>query len=197
MSPSIKRLDDGQVALVLGAAGFIDRYVCHVLNRRGYRVTGIGYGNWSSTDCTRWGLQSFLSADIGFDSLAQACVNNFPSVLMHCSGDASVARSYSDPLDDFSSSVGTTTTLLEFFHRRGNADNRIVIASSAAVYGDYDSTDRTKTIAARRSRHTACMRLLPRIYAKDTTDSSARRHRLSDFFRSTRKDCRNTFSGTY
>ena len=140
MPPSIKRLADGRIVLVLGAAGFIGRHVCRVLNRRGCQVIGIGHGDWSSADYERWGLQSFLSADIGFDSLEQACSDGFPGIFVHCSGGASVARSYNDPLGDFSSSVGTTATLLEFVRRHGNADNRIVVASSAAVYGDHGDT---------------------------------------------------------
>lgn len=130
-----------QAAVVLGAAGFIGRHVCRSLNRKGHIVRGLGHGDWSPEEWSGWGLQSFLRADVGFDSLQELCNGVQPVVFINCAGGAAVARSYSDPLADFNSSVGTTATLLEFVRRRGAGNGRVVVASSAAVYGDHGNSD--------------------------------------------------------
>lgn len=135
------------VALVLGAAGFIGRHVAREMARRGFAVHGVGHGDWTEGEWTRWGLTRWVRADIGIDSLIEAAGAARPAALLHCAGSGAVSKSYTAPFEDFHRSVSSTAALLEFVRDRCNAEPRVVVASSAAVYGDQGDVDMSETAA--------------------------------------------------
>ena len=128
-------------ALVLGASGFIGRHVCAVFAQQGFRVHGVGHGHWARDEWARWGLSRWVSADIHLESLGEAAAGSAPRALVHCAGSGSVAYSYAAPLDDYHRSVSSTAALLEFARQHGSDHPRVVVASSAAVYGDQGEVD--------------------------------------------------------
>lgn len=129
------------IALVLGAAGFIGRRVAREMERDGFEVRGIGHGNWAADERQRWGLSAWLDADITLESLREAAGGERVAAVLHCAGSGAVSFSYAQPMQDYKRSVDSTLAMLEFVRCSGDAAPRIVMASSAAVYGDQGDID--------------------------------------------------------
>lgn len=125
-----------RLAFVTGAAGFIGRHVCMELARQGWRVSGMGYGDWTVEDRKAWGMAgAWRSEGVSpgaLEALAQS--EGEPEILIHCAGGSSVAFSLAKPREDFEQTVTTTANVLEFARRRAGR-LAIVYPSSAAVYG--------------------------------------------------------------
>lgn len=120
---------------VTGANGFIGRHLVRELNDRGNRVHGIGHGAIEEVERRRNGLEHWLNGEIDAANLnALAARSGLPSTIFHLAGGSSVGLSISQPFEDFSRTVASTARLLEWL--RGSArDCRLIVASSAAVYG--------------------------------------------------------------
>jgi UDP-glucose 4-epimerase len=107
------------VALVTGAGGFIGRHVCLELEAGGWRVA-------------RAGRPEIEIPSMKFAALVE---RSRPDVLIHCAGPASVPMSLSDPLGDLEGSVLMLANILYTIARMSGSP-RLVLVSSAAVYGD-------------------------------------------------------------
>jgi UDP-glucose 4-epimerase len=120
---------------ITGANGFIGRHLVRVLADRGYRVHGIGHGAIGETERHRLGLEHWLNGEIDAANLnALTERSGLPSTIFHLAGGSSVGLSIAQPFEDFSRTVASTARLLEWL--RGTArDCRVIVASSAAVYG--------------------------------------------------------------
>lgn len=120
---------------VTGANGFIGRHLVRVLAGRGHTVHGIGHGAIEDADRERVGLGLWLNGEIDAANLnALAERSGSPSTIFHLAGGSSVGLSIAQPYEDFSRTVSSTARLLEWL--RGSApDCRLIVASSAAVYG--------------------------------------------------------------
>jgi UDP-glucose 4-epimerase len=134
-----------QLVVVLGASGFIGRHLCRNLAKQGTIVRGVGHGLWPEAEWSAWGLSQWLEADISADSLAAIAGEEVPHAFVHCAGSGTVAYSYADPLGDYERGVVSTATLVEFVRLRYADKARVVIASSAAVYGDQGDVDLAET----------------------------------------------------
>jgi UDP-glucose 4-epimerase len=123
------------VIWVTGAHGFIGRYLARVLADQGHRVDGVGHGVIEESDRQRIGLVEWLNGEIEAANLnALAGRSGVPSTVFHLAGGSSVGSSIARPLEDFSRTVSSTARLLEWL--RGAAPGcRVIVASSAAVYG--------------------------------------------------------------
>lgn len=131
----------GATVLVLGAAGFIGRHVCRRLAASGHRVIGMGHGSWSQDEWAQWGLRRWSAADINPDTLHAAMGNDRPTAIVHCAGTGAVSQSYTAPYDDYNRTVASTAAILEFVRTSYNSGTRVVLTSSAAVYGDQGDVD--------------------------------------------------------
>jgi len=120
---------------VTGANGFIGRHLVRELADAGHSVHGIGHSAIADTEKQRLGLGIWLNGEIDAANLnAFAAGSGPPSTIFHLAGGSSVGLSIAQPFEDFSRTVGSTARLLEWL--RGNApDCRLIVASSAAVYG--------------------------------------------------------------
>jgi UDP-glucose 4-epimerase len=120
---------------VTGANGFIGRYLARELADAGYAVHGIGHGPLEDLEKQRVGLQSWLNGEVDAANLnALAAGHGLPSKVFHLAGGSSVGLSIAQPFEDFSRTVASTARLLEWL--RGSAPEcRVIVASSAAVYG--------------------------------------------------------------
>lgn len=120
---------------VTGARGFVGRHLARNLATRGSRVAGLGHGHWPDSEARSWGLSAWHNADVSgaeLGVLAAQCGR--PETIYHLAGSASVAYSLRSPLEDFERTVTTTARLLEWV-RTSSPETRVVLASSAAVYG--------------------------------------------------------------
>ena len=124
-----------RIALVTGAHGFIGRHLARTLALHGYRVVGLGHGNWPETEARAWGVSHWLNGDITPANLRglQQQVGT-PEVIYHLAGGSSVGLAIANPREDFFRTVATTAELLEWM-RQDAPSASIVAVSSAAVYG--------------------------------------------------------------
>ncbi len=132
-------------AIVLGGYGFIGRHVCRALARQGFHVSGVGRGDWSRPEWSDWGISAWVRGNINADSLGRVLGEKATDLVVHCAGSGTVSHSYSAPLDDFQRSVASTAALLEFVRVACANKPRVVLTSSAAVYGDQGEVDLTET----------------------------------------------------
>jgi UDP-glucose 4-epimerase len=120
---------------VTGANGFIGRHLVRALADEGHTVHGIGHGAFEDADRQRVRLGQWLNGEIDAANLnALAGRTGSPTTIFHLAGGSSVGLSIAQPFEDFSRTVSSTARLLEWL--RGSApDCRLIVASSAAVYG--------------------------------------------------------------
>lgn len=133
------------IALVLGAAGFVGRHTCRALAANGCAVVGIGHGHWTAQEAALFGIDRWIESDITLEALL--ALDNLGPVacVVHCAGSGAVSFSYADPWQDFQRATVTTAAVLEWVRRQEKPRPRLVVVSSAAVYGDQGDTDATET----------------------------------------------------
>jgi UDP-glucose 4-epimerase len=131
-------LKNKKIALVTGAAGFLGRHCSKQLSLAGYYVIGLDINEFK--DHANWTIHEFIHGPCSLETLVKIFEGKSElSLILHCAGTGSVSASFSGPLSDFQSNVVSTAELLEFC-RLYKPDVPIAIPSSAAVYGDVNST---------------------------------------------------------
>lgn len=119
--------------VVIGAAGFIGRYVCRYFSTFGWRV--IGVDNVSAENAPVAFLAAYHSINLPSSALVKILSAEKPTLCVHCAGRASVALSLTDPLADYHAGPVLTFELLNVL-RETTPDCRLIFLSSAAVYGN-------------------------------------------------------------
>jgi UDP-glucose 4-epimerase len=121
--------------LATGARGAIGRYVVAAARARGYHVAGIGHGAWTG-DVDLPPIDHWINGSIDADNLDRLAHDlGPPDAVVHLAGGSLVGTSISQPGEDFRRTVESAQRLLEWLRTTAPAA-RLVIASSAAVYGD-------------------------------------------------------------
>lgn len=119
---------NASAVLVTGGLGFIGRHVSRYFRSRGCRVIGIGHGEADAeAQLSRW-----HSGDVVREALT--ALAEPIDLIVHCAGSGLVGDSFRDPDAEFRKSVGAAVEVLEFARRQA-VHPRIVVLSSAAVYG--------------------------------------------------------------
>jgi UDP-glucose 4-epimerase len=121
-------MTSSDAVLVTGGAGFIGRHVSKHFRSRGRRVIGIGHGEADAEA----GLSRWLSGDVVRDALTSFAEPI--DIIVHCAGSGLVGNSFRDPDAEFRKGVGAAVEVLDFARRQA-ARPRIIVLSSAAVYG--------------------------------------------------------------
>jgi UDP-glucose 4-epimerase len=156
---------------ITGGKGFIGRHVARWVAAQGYSVAGIGHGLWPDADAANWSFASWLNGEVDASNLSQlARMHGLPQAVIHLAGGSSVGASFHNPLEDFRRTAGTTANLLEWL-RLESPDTRLVVASSAAVYGTgHAGTIQESTALSPCSpygMHKTMMEMLCRSYVED------------------------------
>ena len=94
-----------QQVLITGAAGFIGRHVAREYSNQGWKVVGIGRGDFF--DYKSYGVSEWHRCDISLVTLCE--FGGKPDVIIHCAGGASVGFSVDNPAADFDSTVRVTS----------------------------------------------------------------------------------------
>jgi UDP-glucose 4-epimerase len=125
--------------LVTGTAGFIGSHTVELLLKEGHRVIGLddfsygslqniatfaAYRNWSFYECDM----------VTNGTLNEIVRKSAPNVIIHLAGLVNVQRSIEEPDLNYRLNVHASYLLAEAARR--NEVQRLVFASSAAVYGD-------------------------------------------------------------
>ena len=124
-----------QTVFITGTAGFIGKNTAKEASQQGYVVVGIDKIDNPLDINYQYGISHFVKSSCSIDSLDIAAERyGLPYSIIHCAGSASVPSSFNNPHGDFLANVGTTLDVLEFSRKHNNI--RVVIPSSAAVYGN-------------------------------------------------------------
>ena len=122
------------IALVTGCSGFIGRHCARELADRGYIVFGLDVA--SMPDAQNWGLRQFWQAQVSAAVLDDVALRHgLPQCIIHCAGSGAVSVSIQNPYADFIANVQSAMEALDF-SRRNNSAIKVVLPSSAAVYGN-------------------------------------------------------------
>lgn len=117
--------------LLTGASGFVGGYAAATFAAHGYEVIRAGYV----------GEPLDVALDLCDASNVQAVVDLAkPSFVLHLAAQSFVPTAIADPLQTYDVNVLGTARLFQALHRRGERV-RIVIVSSAEVYGHRDPAD--------------------------------------------------------
>lgn len=104
------------IVYVTGANGFMGSNVSEYFTQKGWEVYPID------------------KSGLAFKSLVK--LTKMPELIVHCAGSASVAYSFSNPMEDFEANVSSLLTVLEFMRLKCPAA-RLIYPSSVAVYGTH------------------------------------------------------------
>lgn len=119
-----------KTAVITGAAGFLGGAVARYLRAAGWRIIGV--------DCipvpTGEICQEAWQCDLNSESLSERLSQARPDCLLHFAGRAEVGQSFQAPLEDFLSGPALFARLLDAV-RHAAPETKVVLASSAAVYG--------------------------------------------------------------
>ncbi len=152
-------------ALVTGGAGFIGSHIVRALLREGFRVRVLD--NFSSGKAENLhGLRApvdVLEGDVR-DPQAVAEAVRGVSLVFHQAAFVSVPASMEDPLTCHRINEGGTAQLLEAARRAGV--DKVVLASSAAVYGDADDFPLKETLPPRPLSPYAASKAANELYAR-------------------------------
>ncbi len=136
-------------ALVTGAAGFTGKYIVNALARRGYRVYGAGLGSPSTGD---WMACDLTNKAETLDAVARI----MPDVVVHLAALAFVPED--DPEEFYRVNVFGTLNLIEALAGNRQMPSRVLIASSANVYGN-NSAELNETTCPAPTNHYAASKL--------------------------------------
>jgi len=116
--------------LITGAAGFLGTALSYHCARQGMDVVGMDIAPLGD----RAPYSSFYQTKGLEDDLGPILVEYRPTYLVNLAGNADVRRSLLDPREDFLGSAQLFSAVLDLV-RRYSGDTKVLLASSAAVYG--------------------------------------------------------------
>lgn len=118
-------------ALVLGAGGFLGSYIAELCRRLDYKVYGISRGAVHPPGP----FSRYIASDIETADLDGLLKDSNIDYCFHFAAPSSVANSIVSPFGDFMGCLPGTARLLDAL-RRNQPNCHIILASSAAVYGN-------------------------------------------------------------
>ena len=121
---------------ITGAQGFIGKHLTRHLSQQNHQISGIGHGAYLPETTKQAHITHWINGDIEATNLQQLLEKSGqPATIYHLAGGSSVGLSLQTPAEDFRRSVVSTAALLEWI-RSSTPQTKLVISSSAAIYGD-------------------------------------------------------------
>jgi UDP-glucose 4-epimerase len=126
-----------KTVIITGASGFLAGYAASALTGAGRRVIGLDKdGSNYKKHPAQPVFESFTVNPLSEVNDIVPILDRFaPAYCIHFAGPANVGASFSDPLKDFENQTLPLIRLLEAMRITG-AECRVLLVSSAAVYGD-------------------------------------------------------------
>lgn len=121
--------------LVTGPYGFVGRNVVRRFAEDGFRVVGAGRLEPVDDVPVDSLLARFERLELPDPCLAELVAEERPDVVVHAAGPASVPFSMAEPVADFTGATGPWISLLDAV-RLNSPDSRVLLVSSAGVYGN-------------------------------------------------------------
>jgi len=136
--------------LITGAAGFLGGHAAAAFGAAGWRVVGADRNlPEERPHPARPAFDAFERLDLAHrDRLREVVHRHAPEVVLHLAAGASVEASAEDPAGDFESQCVPMVRALETF-RRSESRARVLLVSSAAVYGEPESLPVSESATAR------------------------------------------------
>jgi GDP-4-dehydro-6-deoxy-D-mannose reductase len=127
-------------AFITGATGFAGSYLVNDLLAAGHHVTALVHPATSHQSLPEHSLVEAVEGDLlDASSLKTAVSQAQPDVIYHLAGQAYPARSWQDPALTLAINAGGTANLLQAVVGYGRP--RVVIVTSAEIYGQIQSSD--------------------------------------------------------
>jgi UDP-glucose 4-epimerase len=129
-----------RTVLVTGGAGFIGSHTVDRLIEGGYRVVVLDdFSTGKRENLARWDgnpALAIVTADVARPIAEPLAPHGRIDHVIHLAAQVSVIASIADPVRDMQVNYGGTLHVLEY--ARAHGVRKVVLASSAAVYGDVD-----------------------------------------------------------
>jgi UDP-glucose 4-epimerase len=119
--------------LVIGAAGFIGRFVSRHFAEQGW--TTLGIDTVPPENAPLMNLAEYHQLNLPDRVLSTILKASCPEVCINCAGRSSVPWSFPNPMGDFTSNAALPFEILDAC-RVNSPESRVVNISSAAVYGN-------------------------------------------------------------
>lgn len=116
--------------LITGVNGFIGSHLAKEYQNHGYEVIGVGRSYEKRVE-----VDKYYQIDLLTDSISEVLIQEKPNVIIHCAGLADVNYAELHVDSDFDLNVVVTRKML-YDIERYSSECRIIIMSSAAVYGN-------------------------------------------------------------
>jgi nucleoside-diphosphate-sugar epimerase len=145
-------------ALVTGAGGFTGRYMVDALRSHGYRVFGLVHGSQKTSD-------DDFDVDLNDQVSVDAMIDHVrPDVVVHLAAISFVQ--HSDVSQIYRSNIGGSYNLLAGLAKLERPCRKIILASSANVYGNADSQSICENFVAAPANDYAVSKLAMEYMAK-------------------------------
>ncbi len=118
---------------VIGAGGFLGRYICNKFCRSGYDV--IGFDTMAAENAPTELMEKYFQTKVPGKAFVEALKEYRPNSIIHTAGRASVPLSVQNPREDFVGNVVEIYDILDEI-RLNYSKSVFVLFSSAAVYGN-------------------------------------------------------------
>lgn len=124
-------------AFVTGINGFAGTHLNNLLVQKGYEIFGtVKPIHDGGSD------PNFLQVDIqDFEGMKNAIEKASPDVIFHLAALTSPAMSFKNPSDTITNNIGGQLNVLEAVKQLGLINTKVLVVSSAEVYGDADESD--------------------------------------------------------
>lgn len=132
-----------KIVLITGAGGFLGSNVAARFKLHGYGVIGVGSPprHRETSQIDEWHIGTLSPRLLDDISVVPDCV-------VHCAGGALVRQTQEAPLEDYERTVAGAVYVLDYLRRKAPGA-RLILASSAAVYGASEKMPITEATALR------------------------------------------------